>query len=309
MKMNAFGRKITIPLLKEYTSNKLRPVSRKVKRLRKPAMCMLHPLEYFTRQRMRRSMQLSPEMVEAVNAVETSGYCAAENFIDGNLFEELQAAANAHLPEEIPSATQQNSKIYWHHLMQREDFDADSIFVRFAMQQPVIQIVTQLFGQTPHLTMLELALTVADNGPQNPSASQRWHYDLADSKTVKLFIYLTDVSTNDDGPFSYIPKSICRTAVVPQFPVHKSDQDLEKHQILKSAKPVYGPSGTSFLIDTYNCLHSGSRFAPGHKRLAYIATFNSFCAWRPYTNNIFANRRLSDLEKLVFRNNEKRMEQ
>lgn len=301
--MIILGKDITPARLGAYAATKRSHLSKRAIVLRKPAMCARHPFEWVSRKRSRRALGLPENLLAASRTLGDVGHLPTGEFIDPSLLSELRGVAQNRLEDSgaLGEATDQRSKKFWHQLLKPEDFDVDGIFMRYAMQQPILQIIAELFGQIPQLTIAELALSVFTPQPEGPLKSQRWHQDLGDDKTLKLFTYLTDVESDDDGPLNFIPRSVCSSAPVPYFPVHKTDEQLEPLGILESKKALYGPQGSSFLIDTHNCLHAGSRFAPGHRRLVFILTYNTFCSWQAYENKIFARRPLTGLEQLVFR--------
>jgi len=300
--MKVLGKEVTAEKLLNFASMKWEQKRKQSRVLRKPVMCVTHPLELHQRRSAGQRIGLPAILAPRRQTVEETGYEPADDLIDKSLLAELQEVATARLAHENSTgdARRIKSKQYWSQLLRDEDRAASSIFVRFALQKPILQIVTSLFGQVPHLTILELALTRANEDPKGPVASQRWHYDLGDNRTIKLFTYLTDVRDDDDGPFIFIPHDPHKPRL-PWFPVHKTDALVAPTGLLDRKMTVYGKAGTSFLIDTYNCLHCGSRLASGHQRLAAIVTYNTFCSWIPYNNRVAVDRPLDPLERMVLR--------
>jgi hypothetical protein len=300
--MRMLGKEVTPEKLLQFASMKWEQKRKQARVLRKPIMWVTHPLELHQRRSAGQGMSLPAALAPKRQTLHDTGYVPVDDLMDKSLLAELQEVAAARLAHENATgdARRIGSKQYWSQLLRQEDRAASSIFVRFALQKPILQVVTALFGQVPHLTILELALTRSMEEPRGPVASQRWHYDLGDSRTIKLFVYLTDVRDDDEGPFIFIPHDPRRPRL-PWYPVHKTDALVAPTGLLERKMTVYGKAGTSFLIDTYNCLHCGSRLAPGHQRLAAIITYNTFCSWIPYDNRVAVDRALDPLERMVLR--------
>ena len=88
--------------------------------------------------------------------------------------------------------------------------------------------------------------------------SRQWHIDMEDYRTLKIIVYLNDVS-DDGGPFQYIPKSL--TALLSQS--LKYNYGYIPDKVVKSIIPTshwnscLGPSGTVVFADTARILHRG----------------------------------------------------
>lgn len=210
------------------------------------------------------------------------GYVEVTSFIDSASLERLAAAANGKNRDAQGAQTSQlSSKTLWSSLLE-EDFLAgrlttDGPFVSFATQPAVAGLLAEIYGEIPRLDSVLLTRSIYDGKPL--SYSQLWHRDYDDTKVVKLFVYLTDVLTRADGPFTFMPGPVSDNARYSRRS-HRSDGALATKVDLDGARSVIGPRLTAFLVETSRCLHMGSRIDQGHERLMYTATF--FAAPRLY---------------------------
>jgi hypothetical protein len=74
-----------------------------------------------------------------------------------------------------------------------------------SLNKRIISIASNYFGCIPYLTFLKCVKTY--NNKIKEHDTQHFHIDENSSKLLKVFIYLNDVDTEDDGPFYYIKES------------------------------------------------------------------------------------------------------
>lgn len=84
---------------------------------------------------------------------------------------------------------------------------------------------------------------------------QEWHTDKDDRKFVALFVYLTDVLTDVDGPH--------------QFQVGTHGKGLPDEAGHGPVREIYGPAGTAWLADTSG-LHRGLRPLDRERTIAWV---------------------------------------
>jgi hypothetical protein len=163
----------------------------------------------------------------------------------------------------------------WSHLVEKAMSDgqlsADHAITRFALLPEVTGLVSKAFGMVPRLDYVTVTHSVPVDGEL--AYSQLWHRDHDDVRVLKMFVYLTDVADENDGPFSFIPGS---HSDLENFSMrsHRRDDELPaKLGYPQSVKAIMGPKLTCFMVETTRCLHMGSRVAPGHSRLMYTATY------------------------------------
>jgi hypothetical protein len=96
--------------------------------------------------------------------------------------------------------------------------------------------------------------------------SNRWHCDARPTTSVKLFVYLTDV-TEDDGPFHC--QSISRTKELVKMGFHDRHNPNLSEDILedpKHCKKMTGNKGAAVWCNTELCFHRADIPKEGHYR-------------------------------------------
>lgn len=91
------------------------------------------------------------------------------------------------------------------------------------------------------------------------SGTRLWHQDTEDIKIIRVLIYLSDVTCDDDGPFEYVPK---RQAV--SYRDFRGIDDISDADMARVVPPdlwrrVLGPAGTVIFGDGANLFHHGKR--------------------------------------------------
>lgn len=168
----------------------------------------------------------------------------------------------------------------------RECPGSDNVFVQYATSKPILDVVAGYLGEIPWLRYIILTESVYQEG--GLKFSQKWHLDFDDARMVKLFIYLTDVSTAADGPFQLISAEL--SARVRNSFVRRHIDDAQLFARIEPDAPVnmMGPALTSFLADTGRVYHCGSRLAPGHSRLLYTALYTAYPSIYPGGREMFS---------------------
>jgi len=116
-------------------------------------------------------------------------------------YEQERAAAITEARQNAEEAGQKKSFIY--ELLDRKPaLDPTSIWVRFALQKPLLEIANSYFGMLTHLRFFNVWHTFTTTSA--PKRSQLWHRDPEDHLILKVFVYLTDVDAGA-GPLTYVP--------------------------------------------------------------------------------------------------------
>lgn len=160
----------------------------------------------------------------------------------------------------------------------RPQLNPDDIYVRFALQKPILQIANAYFGMYTRLRFYDVWHTFATELPAR--YSQLWHRDPEDNFVLKVFVYLSDV-TDRTGPFTYaagthLKGGFCRE---PAYTRRKGDSKRsDDSQMAKVASPerwikCSGPKGTMIFADTRG-YHKGG-FVQERERIMYTCTFTS----------------------------------
>jgi len=233
-----------------------------------------HPGIWMERMRLAGDSNFSSDEGATMELLRRDNFHRADAFIDQALLAELMAEASG-LLEGAESAPRSKNKNYWAQLLPR-NLDANSVFVRFALQERILRFIGAYFGESPFLQDINILASFSTDSDKWQD-SQLWHQDYGDSKVLKLWVYLTDVLTPETGPFTYLPGHLSRRVPNP-FQRRVSDETMAELGFDKQAVAVTGLKASTFLIDTRRCYHQGSRVLDGHRRVAYVATYVSFAS-------------------------------
>ena len=139
------------------------------------------------------------------------------------------------------------------------------------MSPAVLDVADDYFGGRFSVDSIQLLYSWPTEGPLR--ASQYWHKDYGDSRSLHCVAYVTDVFTPEDGPFVYIDRADTQRIGTSPFIRRIEDRQLEAELGSGVQRTFYGRAGESVLIDPAACYHYGSRCQ--RPRLAIFATFNT----------------------------------
>lgn len=257
--------------------------------------------------RKRQAQLLSVTATERSKAEELNrnGYAVVTDLIDADVRQKFAEAGMARLAdiENAESKQTSNWKKFWVRLldadMENGKLRADNIFVQYALQPAVINVVSTALGEIPWLDYV--LLSYSRHTGEELASSQLWHRDHDDVRVIKLFSYLTDVEQDGDGPFTFLPQQSTDKFGFPLRGSHFPDERVFGKVPRGDVKVMKAPRLAAFMVDTANCLHMGSRMAPGHGRLLYTATFFAFPRMFPGGKNrpFLAVPGTSPLQKLI----------
>jgi hypothetical protein len=172
----------------------------------------------------------------------------------------------------------------------------DHPLVQLSLKEEILKVIAAYLGQAPFLEYILLTYSLPSKQPLK--SSQLWHHDHDNHKMVKLFFYLSDVNSVEDGPFTLLPKEANSKIPNSFFPKHLSDKAIESTYSLHNAVQIKGLKFSAFLVDTSVCYHMGSRVAEGHSRLMstslYVTLPKAF--WGPVKGFVTVTKPLSDLQ-------------
>ena len=207
------------------------------------------------------------------------GFVDVSDLLAGPAMDALQAAGDAKLARVPEAKARQASsqKTFWVRLLDEDMTEGvlptDNPFVAFAIQDRVLDILGEMLGELPQLDYVLLTLSEGTDEPLK--SSQLWHKDYDDVRTVKLFVYLTDVEGAENGPFTFIPGPQSDRVGFTRR-THRSDEEVFGGSISRSdVREMRARKGAAFFVETSRCLHMGSRLAPGRMRLLYTATYTT----------------------------------
>lgn len=243
--------------------------------------------------------ELGPEQLKALESLERYGFADANALVDREiLLTAYETAIRKTRQEGLTEGKRLNrGKDFWERLLD-EDLDTsgrhsiDSPFVKIAAQERILSFVAAYFRDAPLLDYIYLLHSSHKPGPLR--VSQLWHRDHDDTKVLKLFVYLSDCLTLEDGPFTFIPADISKEVTF-GLHSHRTDSELGVAASEPNVKVMTGPKLSAFFVDTSRCYHMGSRVAPGHERLLFMGAYATFPKFngRP-TNRFVVNDRVSE---------------
>lgn len=257
--------------------------------------------------RRRQAQLLTVTAAERSKAEELNqnGYAIVTELMDPVVQQRFAESGMARLADIETAETKQTSnwKKFWVRLLDGEMKDgklsADNVFVQYALQPAVINVVATALGEIPWLDYV--LLSYSRHTGQELASSQLWHRDHDDVRVIKLFSYLTDVAEDGDGPFTFLPRQSTDKFGYPLMGSHFPDDRVFDKVPRGDVKVMKAPRLATFMVDTAKCLHMGSRMAPGHGRLLYTATFFAFPRMYPGANNrpFLATPHTSALQKMI----------
>ena len=156
--------------------------------------------------------------------------------------------------------------------------DADDVYVRFALQDPIVGIANAYFDMHTKLSYYNIWHTFSTN--VRARATQLWHRDPEDRYILKMFLYLSNVD-DGAGPFTYAAGSHPK-ARLGRNPAYTTDGDgarrSDDQQMAEVIPPERwvkgnGPKGTLIFADTRG-YHKGG-LARERDRLLFTCQFLS----------------------------------
>ena len=194
------------------------------------------------------------------------------------LVRELVDASRRKLAE-AEALPQRGNKPFFSQLLSAADRTPASVFLRFALDEQLLKLVAAYLRCAPFLNSVELLYSKPMGA--GPMASQLWHRDRRDLAIIKVFVYATDVEPAN-GPLTMLSKEESRK--VPEYlPHYLDDEQVGRYASLDKAAALTGPAATTWVVDSENCYHLGSRCE--RPRLAYVAFFDSGFGYRPRESN------------------------
>jgi len=223
--------------------------------------------------------------------------------IESNLRQSLVEESERLYTEHKKQALVRNKLLYkdiWDYILEpataMSKLDIDSPLIKYALADPVIRIVSNYLGELPWLR--STIITESRYKDADIHYSQKWHLDFDDVRMLKLFVYLSDVDTEEDGPFKVINRKKSSTIKNSFFHKHLKDEQIENYNE-NDVITMLGKKCTSFLVDTNKLYHCGSRIAEGHTRLLYTALYTVYPSIYPGSRSIFHFRSGTDMQKQI----------
>lgn len=154
------------------------------------------------------------------------------------------------------------------------ELDLNNVFFNFYLNEKLIFLVSSYLGYVPQLNFITVEKTIPIEKSVGSSHSQNWHRDPEERKTLKVFIYISDVN-NDNGPFVYVKQSQpSGKGIFSKFAPQKLPYGSYPDEKLVSAKvkendmvTATGKAGTVIFCDTAG-LHRGGLSFSGERIMA-----------------------------------------
>ena len=206
------------------------------------------------------------------------GYCRLDAVVDSKLLQavgqagqqKLQRAGGVVHPQDV------QHKDFWMRLLDEDKVDGtlptDNPFVAFALQPAVVTVLARIYGELPLLD--DVLLTLSRPTGKALALSQLWHRDYDDTRTIKIFIYLTDVVSTEDGPFTFVDGPLS-DRLGSSLRSRRDDNEISCRVPAEAVREMLAPRLSVFMVDTGRCLHMGSRVSLGPARLLYTASYIS----------------------------------
>lgn len=249
----------------------------------------------FRARRRRAVPELRPANAQEQGMVESlrqNGYAMVPADLELDLRRQIRDEA-LHLKqkyEEMKRRQPERYKDIWNYVsdagLGQEKPDSSNVFVRYALSKPILNVVAGYLGETPWLRYIILTESVHQEGP--PKYSQKWHYDFDDVRMAKLFIYLSDVRSSEDGPFRLISRPESERVRNSFVKKHLDDEQLFAYVDPGKVTDMIAPALTSFIGDPGSMYHCGSRVVPGHTRLLYTALYTAYPSIYPNGREMFS---------------------
>jgi hypothetical protein len=244
-------------------------VRRHVERTSRPFRILSNRSEYDARRRLAR--QLPAERGYDIAALNAHGYMRIE---PATAEVHALVGASRRKLDEARSLPQRGNKPFFSQLLGPSDYSRNSVFLQFALDERLLTTIARYLRCAPFLNSAELLYSKPLQA--GPMASQLWHRDRRDLAIIKVFVYATDVS-HEHGPLTVLP--LADSASVPDYLRHYlTDDEIACYAHVERAVALTGAAGTTWLVDSENCYHLGSRCE--QPRLAYVAYYDSGFGYR-----------------------------
>lgn len=198
-----------------------------------------------------------------------------------------------------------SDKSVYKQLHQSTSFNIDSEMLKFALDEKILNILINYFKT--RCILYDVRVIESYSNDDLIQRDQLWHRDKYDTKSVRLWVKLSETS-KDDGPTMIIPYKYSKKMIKTHF-MRVDDAYISKHLDNKKIISLTGNKGDVSLIDVHKLVHCGSRIRKGRKRYVFNAIYTSSKPWmRPTFNEnlrkkLLMSKNLSFLQKSFLRYN------
>jgi hypothetical protein len=194
-------------------------------------------------------------------------------------------------------------KFLWNYFptQSNKELDLNNPIIQFYTSTFIIYVASKYLGYIPQMNEITIQKTTS-NYSDTPIQSQKWHRDPQEMRTLKIFLYLSDVD-EECGPFIYVkgssPTSKSKfSKLFPQIKPKGSypnafaiEKLTSKHDIFQATAPL----GTIIFCDTAG-IHKGG-LAKSKNRIMATGFYPSF-RYTAGRNFSLSNSSIAKLDKL-----------
>ena len=230
---------------------------------------------YLKRRLLVQRLDLSNNEAEVLQNLKTKGY--SEIDLDPHGLEELEkyAVDKIRRAEQIKLQSAAMTKDFLIRLSDEDivgqNLTTQNPMVSLTLAESLLKLAACYLQSAPFLAYVITTLSIYRG--DEPKSSQLWHKDYDDTRLLKLFIYLTDVNSPADGPFTFVEAVNSDKVKNSFFNRHLNDVEFKQQVADANLVQMVKPKLTCFLVDTSRCYHMGSRLARGHQRLMLTALY------------------------------------
>ncbi len=176
----------------------------------------------------------------------------------------------------LTSAVKRVKKSYLVNHLEYEKLPDYKGLLRFCTSPILVGTAAKYLGEFPVISGIEVWNSPpSELNTSGLTGSQKFHLDNVDSRQLKVFLNLSDIS-EDNGPFSFISASHSKKVTTElKYGQTKNVERLEDDSVYSlvdrsNLKQNIGSSGCVTGIDTCQCLHYGSRNCTQGRQLLMV---------------------------------------
>jgi hypothetical protein len=151
---------------------------------------------------------------------------------------------------------------------------AQPIVQSLVADESLLGLAERYLGCRPLNDMVAMWWTVAHGGQASSEVAQLYHFDMDHLKFLKIFFYLTDVTT-ETGPHCYVVGSHRERPARLWVDGRLGDDAISEAYGHERMRELTGPRGTIIAVDTSG-FHKGKPLVTGHRLLLQLEYTNSF---------------------------------
>jgi hypothetical protein len=213
---------------------------------------------------------LDAEQTNLLKYLNENGYVRVDSLLSADDFIGLKKYLEQKLAklETEKSHQSTHTKDFWFRLSDSDlshGMTSSNPIAEISLKPTILTVASHYLAQAAFLQSVLLTYSVPSEGELK--ASQLWHQDHDNDRMLKFFIYLSDVTSPESGPFTLVPRRPSSRIKNSFFPRHISDNEIQKFIQPDEVIQLKGKQWSAFLCDTSRCYHMGSRVAAGHSRL------------------------------------------